>query len=238
MEGSSMNRYWHPIIKPIIEYAKVKNIIEIGAEEGKNTFQIIEYCKKNQGKLSVIDPYPRFDGQALKNEYNDSFQLVQDFSLNALKHLSDYDAVLIDGDHNWYTVFHELKEIEKYALTSKNMPIVFFHDTEWPYGRRDMYYFPDTIPAEYRKHYSTAGVIHGQSDLSFEPHALNIGLNHALYEGGKNNGVLTAIEDFIESTSLNVSFHKVFSHNGLGILSKKNKDLDKRIAEVVKNSNL
>ena len=50
-----------------------------------------------------------------------------------------FDCIIIDGDHNWYTVFNELTIIEKRNLL-KEGGTIFFHDIAWPYGRRDMYY--------------------------------------------------------------------------------------------------
>ncbi|MFC0271919.1 class I SAM-dependent methyltransferase [Metabacillus herbersteinensis] len=233
-----MYRFFQSIIKPIFELENIKRIVEIGADEGKNTLQILEYCSQIEGALTSIDPSPRFDKQALKLIYGQYLEVINDLSLISLQHLKHYDCVLIDGDHNWYTVFNELNEIEKYALHSKKMPIVFLHDTEWPYGRRDMYYLPDTIPSEFRKEFAKKGILQGQSPLSDQPEAINSGINNALYEGGSQNGVLTAVEDFLQTTTLNLSLHKVASHHGLGILTPKDNIKDKKIDTILKMSNL
>src|ERR1039457_6819312 len=91
---------------------------------------------------------------------------VEGISLEVLPELSDaFDCVLIDGDHNWYTVFHELNVISDRDLL-KPGGMVFFHDVEWPYGRRDMYFQPETIPQKYRHSCAQKGIVEGQSELS------------------------------------------------------------------------
>ena len=61
------------------------------------------------------------------------------------------DAALVDGDHNWYTVYNELKML---AATARDagapLPLLIMHDVCWPYGRRDLYYAPERIPEEFR----------------------------------------------------------------------------------------
>ena len=70
------------------------------------------------------------------------------------------DVVLIDGDHNWYTVFNELRLIEEMSrLKGFPMPLVMFHDIGWPYGRRDMYYNPSDIPEEFRQPIGKGGLM-------------------------------------------------------------------------------
>ena len=107
-----MEKLWNVIIKPIIEGVNSKNIVEIGSEDGINTKNILEYCQDNNARMIAIDPFPNFDLDKLKNKYGDKFVFYQDLSLNILPLLKDYDTILIDGDHNWYTVYNELKVIE------------------------------------------------------------------------------------------------------------------------------
>ena len=60
------------------------------------------------------------------------------------------DAALIDGDHNWYTVYNELKLLAATAREADAaLPVLVLHDVGWPYGRRDLYYAPEQIPEEY-----------------------------------------------------------------------------------------
>ena len=115
-------------------------------------------------------------------------------SLEVLADLLPADAVLIDGDHNWYTVFNELTTIygAKGPL-AETAPIVICHDVGWPYGRRDQYHAPEAIPDDCRQPWRQGPIIPEISEIT------GMGLNplgrHAEREGGPRNGVRTAIED-------------------------------------------
>ncbi len=41
------------------------------------------------------------------------------------------------------------------------LPVLILHDVGWPYGRRDLYYTPETIPEEFRQPYEQAGMLPG-----------------------------------------------------------------------------
>ncbi|MBD1378986.1 class I SAM-dependent methyltransferase [Metabacillus arenae] len=213
-----MKNFWEDVISHILKEANAKKIVEIGSATGANTLKLLEYCNNNDGQLVSIDPAPAFDYVSLEKQ-NKVFKLMKDISLKALPKIKEYDAVLIDGDHNWYTVYHELKLIEKHAEKNGKFPIVFLHDVEWPYARRDMYYSPETIPAEFKKPYAKRGILKGQSKLrEVENIGFNYKLNNAIFEGGEKNGVLTAIEDFLKESAIICRFYKIKPHCGLGIL--------------------
>ncbi|TCP69694.1 class I SAM-dependent methyltransferase [Baia soyae] len=231
-----MHPFWEKVIKPILRMEKAKTIVEIGANGGMNTVKILDYCRKVNGTAYIIDPYPKFHVGALKKNYQRHMKMRRLTSLMALPNISQYDAVLIDGDHNWYTVFNELGVIERRAKKIEKFPLVFLHDTEWPYGRRDMYYMPETIPEAYRKPYEQKGMCPGVSELV--EGGCNHHLNNALYENGEKNGVLTAIEDFLKKTSFNLTFHKVLPCSGLGILIPSNRKKDIKIKKLIEESGL
>lgn len=133
-----------------------------------------------------------------------------------------YDCILIDGDHNWYTVINELKTIRQRGLLRPGGRI-FFHDIEWPYGRRDIYYQPETIPEPYRLEYAQKGILRGQRALD-ESHGSNRNLYNAVREGGPRNGVLTAVEDFIADHPSEYMFCRIRKEFGLGILQSRSAD--------------
>jgi hypothetical protein len=114
-----------------------------------------------------------------------------------LADLEPMDAALIDGDHNWYTVFHELRLLAEGARRhDAPLPLLVLHDVGWPYGRRDLYYDPETIPAEFRQPHRKAGMRLGRSDLVAKG-GMSAGHWNAEHEGGPRNGVRTALEDWI-----------------------------------------
>ena len=210
--------FWESVISKIFATLQPKNIVEIGSDHGDNTKNILDYCKKKNALLHVIDPLPKYDTTEWQKEYGELLVFHKTLSLNALPNIEKMDAVLIDGDHNWYTVFNELKLIEKNAKKHKvNFPLVFLHDIGWPYGRRDLYYNPDNIPEAYRQPYKKKGIVPGQPDLVNEG-GLNPHLFNSIYENNFHNGVLTAVEDFLKDTAANIELIKIPTLYGLGIL--------------------
>lgn len=213
-----MHRFWDDLIEPIFKEFGVKNIVEIGSKGGDNTCKMIKYCSKRNGFLHCIDPSPEYDYKELENKYLNLFKQHVELSLHVLGNLKNIDAVLVDGDHNWYTVFNELKLIDSYD----NFPIVIFHDISWPYARRDLYYNPDVIPEKYKHSYSKKGIIQNKSEL--DEYGINSHLNNAINESSEKNGVLTAIEDFLSSTKRELIFYNFDILNGFGILFTKDYD--------------
>jgi hypothetical protein len=134
-----------------------------------------------------------------------------------------YDCILIDGDHNWYTVFNELRLIRERGLLRRG-GMIFFHDVGWPFGRRDMYYQPDTIPQEYRHKHELKGIVRGRSQL-VDSGGGNAKDWNAVHEGGPKNGVLTAIEDFQSAHPSEYRFCRVRLAAGLGIMQYRGEKL-------------
>lgn len=215
---ASLDHYWLSVIRPLFEVAKVKNILEIGSAAGRNTRNIIALAREKGGVVIAIDPEPQFDVFEWRMEYADCFHFMEETSLNALPKLEgQIDAVLIDGDHNWYTVFHELQLLEKHATKTGLFPLTLLHDVGWPYGRRDMYSDPDRIPASYRQPFLKKGMLPSGSELIAEG-GLNATMHNALYEHSIKNGVLTAVEDFIAQSSITFDWIEIPGFFGLGIL--------------------
>jgi len=227
-----MNRFWSPIIEPVLEVLKPKAIVEIGSDRGDNTRNLLEFCKRNGATLHAIDPLPNFNVAEWQEQYGGHLVFHQALSLNALDKIPRFDIVLIDGDHNWYTVFNELKLIEKRCeQLSQPFPLIMLHDIGWPYGRRDLYYNPENIPEAYRKPYKQKGMRPGSAEL-IEEGGLNPHLFNVIYENILQSGVLTAIEDFLKETKLSIELVKVPGFHGLGVLiplkiKEQNKDIEK-----------
>jgi SAM-dependent methyltransferase len=231
-----MNRYWEKIIFPILKKIDARHIVEIGSGKGKTTKKILKYCFESEAKLSVIDPAPKANIDKLKKKYDIHLEFYEDISLNALQSIKNYDVVLIDGDHNWYTAYNELKIIED-VFKEQEFLILFLHDIGWPYGRRDMYYNPENIPDQFQHFYKKKGMLPGQESL-LDNSGFNAGFNNAIYENNGKNGVLTAVEDFIEGTELELTFKKIEAFHGLGILYLQDKDLSLFIDKIIEDSSL
>jgi predicted O-methyltransferase YrrM len=197
-----------------------KSFCEIGASEGLSTDQLLKIPDISH---TIIDP--GLDADLVAKYAGDRrVTVLRDLSLAALAEMDGlYDCFLIDGDHNWYTVFNELTLIRKRELLRPGGTI-FFHDVEWPYGRRDMYYQPETIPREYRLAFERKGILRGQRALA-DSGGTNPQFCNAIRVGGPQNGVLTAIEDFIAEHPSEYQFCRIrFQGDGLGILQFRSSD--------------
>ena len=213
-----MHRFWETIIQPLLETLHPQRIVEIGVDQGFNTKKLLTFCGQHDVQLEAIDPLPRFDVEAWQEQYKGRLRVHRMLSLNAIPRLEKFEAVLIDGDHNWYTVFHELKLIEsRSAELTQPFPLVFLHDIDWPYGRRDLYYNPETIPDVYRKPYKKKGMRPETPEL-LEDGGINPSFNNAIYENNLQNGVLTAVEDFLQETKEQLELIKIPGFHGFGIL--------------------
>lgn len=227
---------WECIVFPLICELKPKYIVEVGSEKGSNTMSMLKYCYENDARLTCIDPFPLFDVDSLKKKYGEKFDMVKDLSLNVLSKLNDYDLILLDGDHNWYTIYNELQQIEK-NFNQNTFPLIIFHDVSWPYARRDLYYNPDNIPSEFINEYEMKGMFPGKSKL-LDVGGLNSDLYNAVDENTPKNGVLTGIEDFLDSTDLKLTFKVLNAFNGLGFMYPPNEELDELILDIIQNSNV
>lgn len=212
-----MYRFWDAIIEPIVHLAKPKVIVEVGSELGRNTRKALNYCRDNGAVCHVIDPAPKYDVAAWKAEFDGCVQFHEVLSLEALPRISHVDVALIDGDHNWYTVFNELRALDQQVSAGGAFPITLFHDVGWPYGRRDLYYDPATIPEADRQPYRALGMLPGQSALC-EQGGMNVHLPNSDHEGGPRNGVLTAVEDFMAQSERTFRYVQLDAMHGLGVL--------------------
>ncbi|MBD3160979.1 MAG: class I SAM-dependent methyltransferase [Candidatus Eisenbacteria bacterium] len=205
------------ILLPALRISGAKEIVEIGSEYGTMTRLLLEWTRSRDGRLIAVDPSPSREAEDLfASEPN--AELVRARSLDVLDGI-DADAYLVDGDHNYYTVLNESTKIWERTRTNGRPFLVFYHDVSWPWGRRDLYYDPPSIPAEHRhSHTWDRGVTlddPGTIDGGFR------GMGSwacALQEGGPRNGVLTAIEDFLVGKEEELGWICVPAVFGLGAL--------------------
>jgi len=189
------------IISPLLNLIKPSNICEIGVEKGKFTEFLKSFCVQKDCHYTGIDTCLDDGYIALHTSANASFKKGK--SLDVLPELPCQDIYFIDGDHNYYTVFHELEMI---LAEKEKSPIVILHDVAWPCARRDMYYNPEDIPAAYRNPYSVElGPVMGENTLQetgLSSLFSDLSYAWASEEGGAHNGVLTALEDFIAQENM------------------------------------
>jgi len=226
-----MQHFFESIIKPQILERGYHRICEIGAGLGGNTDKLLTI---KGTEIRIIDA---FLDSNLQEKYmrNKRIKVHKGLSLQILPKLHEsFDCILIDADHNWYTVFNELSCIEQQSIL-RNKGTIFLHDTSWPYGRRDMYYDPTAIPPKYVHPYERSGMVIGQIELTHNGSGKNANFMNAICEGGPRNGVLTAIEDFLKIQGNEYVFLRIEEEHGLGILVKThgaNVTLSKRLSSL------
>jgi cephalosporin hydroxylase len=187
---------WDVAIAPVLHAAGARRVVEIGALRGETTVRMLDDLGPD-AELHIIDPAPQFDPAEHERAFPGRYHFHRGLSHDVLPTLGPLDAALIDGDHNWYTVVNELRLLAEGARRSgTSLPVLVLHDVLWPYGRRDLYYAPERIPAEFRQPYARAGINPGMKGLH-PGKGLNPTMWNAEEEGGPRNGVMTALEDFI-----------------------------------------
>jgi hypothetical protein len=151
-----MQYFWDWAVKPLLLDRGVRHVLEIGASLGGNTDRILRNIPG--ARVSVIDPCLDTD---LSRKYRDVEGVTVHVgrSLDVLPNLRGcFEAVLIDGDHNYYTVVNELKAIkERQLLASGGM--ILLHDVGKPWARRDLYYEPERIPDHAKQPSAPHGVL-------------------------------------------------------------------------------
>lgn len=213
--------------------ADARHVVEIGAEFGGMSAVTADLLAGREGgRLTSIDPAPKpaFLQWVAGRPHVTHLAAT---SLEALPAVRDVDAWLIDGDHNYFTVRHELEAVHEACRRDGRPLLAFLHDVGWPAARRDMYYAPERIPAEHRHPYDyNGGVIlksetlqpgrgfRGEGSFAFATHA-----------GGPRNGVLTAVEDFVADhrEDRQLAFAHIPAVFGLGVLF----DMDAPFAEAL-----
>lgn len=190
-----MYPFWEPVVAPLVAATVPRRIVEIGALHGDTTALLLDTLAPDV-ELHVIDPAPQFDPAEHERRFAGRYVFHRGLSLDVLPGLPPVDLALIDGDHNWYTVTHELEALRDTAHSEgRPSPVFVLHDVSWPYGRRDGYYAPETIPEVHRQPCSRMGIERADPGLVADG-GLNAHIWNANREGGPRNGVLTALEDF------------------------------------------
>jgi hypothetical protein len=191
--------------------------LEIGAFEGEHTQLLLDHCESVDGTMIVIEPTVRPPLRRIV-EKSKRVSLLAETSHAALPHLdAPVDAVLLEGDLNYHTVYVDLKGIGRLSdRMSTHFPLVIFASASWPYARRDMYYSPESLPFGTSHDYARKGLTPWSAGL--EDGMINYPFANATMEGGPKNGVLTAVEDFVRETRPPLSLFSLPMNHGLGII--------------------
>jgi len=215
------------ILTSVLDAVGARSVAEVGAYAGDLTEVLADWARGADARVFAIDPSP--EPRLVELAKRPEVELVRRTSHDAIPAIELPDAVIIDGDHNHFTVSGELRLIDQGAGDA-GLPLLILHDVGWPHARRDTYFAPDQIPASARQ-----PAIPGGALFPGEPGVVRGGLTFhwaAEREGGPGNGVLTAVEDFMEGReSLRLAILPVFF--GVGILWDQEQPWSRAVAEIL-----
>lgn len=202
-----------PLIVNLIGLMKPKLFCEIGVDDGNSTHAWSRLSQTLDCGYHAVDPTISRETAA---SFSSNVEIFKEKSLQYLDRKYSPDIYFIDGDHNYYTVISELGKIEENRLNGQSV-LVFMDDVGWPFARRDLYYNKSDIPAEYCNE-SSRGLKLSPGSLTHQSYGLPLGgFEVSISESSDKNGVLTAVEDFLQS-SPGWGFIKIPSLYGFGIL--------------------
>ena len=198
---------------------KVKNIVVIGLSNEIIINEILSFSIENDLLLYVIggDKYIKeiysknYDSNKIFLDENVCF--LKESAFNSLPNLKDIGAIFIDDDPNWYTTYSELNLIKSYS----HFPLVFICNNKYPHNRRDSYYDPNNIPSEYKNDYCNYLPVEYFENGEVKYAKIEDGLYHAINSNTPKNGVLTAIEDFLNENG-SFKFLEINSLEGISLI--------------------
>jgi hypothetical protein len=223
---SGFSLFWPDIVKPLLDCAQARHLLEIGAYRGNHTRLLARYCDTTDGTLTVVEPFVSAELREVVG-LSGRVRLLEAKSADALPLLEGpVDAVLLEGDLNYHTVYGDLSGLAGLAARcGRPFPLVFLRATGWPYARRDMYYDPDGLPGQAVHGYRFVGMTHWSPELV--PGMINQPFANAEREGGQSNGVLTAAEDFVREAPPALCLLTLPIHNGLSIICPEGSPADR-----------
>lgn len=223
------------VIPTLLGRFKVKRVLIIGLSNKTIMEELFPFFIENKCLLYAIDS--KIDINNLMSEYDgsenylkDNVNYIPDDSLNVLRELNNFDAVFINGDPNWYTVYNELNIIKK---NNSKFPIVFVCNNKYPHKRRDSYRDPNIIPNEFKNECCNDLPILYKEGNEIKCTNVKDGFCHAIDENTPKNGVLTAIEDFLKENS-SLKFLELNQLEGISLIYLSSEFADNIIDEILK----
>ncbi|MFZ2652309.1 MAG: hypothetical protein WA210_19600, partial [Burkholderiaceae bacterium] len=215
-----MHRYWPILFEPMLRLVRPAVVAELGCGDGALTRTLLRYCSQSSAQLRGADPQPRFDHAQWQREHAEVFSFTTAPALSALEQIVQGAQVLfVHGEPNWYTTISLLRLLARQARQGgAKFPLTFLGQTGWPYARRDGYPEPQRIPAEFRQPFAVKGVRRDTPELAARGGA-DPELAHALLEHSLQNGVLTAVEDFVAESKLRLAVHRWTPFGGVAFIA-------------------
>ncbi len=200
------------LILRLLDAVGPEAVLEIGADKGDFTAELLDWAESSGAAVTAVDPEPAAELLALA-ERRSELRLIRRPSPEALDEALPAGAIILDGDHNHWTLSGELGVIAE--RSGGELPLLLLHDIGWPHSRRDTYYAPDRVPEEHRQPLARDALV-----TPGNPGTASEGVRFewaAEREGGPENGILTAVEEFMAGRGgLRLAIVPAFF--GLGVL--------------------
>ena len=191
-----MPNYYDINALPVIFNAfQINSIIICGISYKTKLDVVFDYCEDNNISYTIID---------LKDYSDEHF--IKGNILDELPKFNNYDAIFINDDPNWYSVYNELNLVKE---NNEDFPLVVICNNTFPHKYRDSYINPDSIPDEFKNEYSREIMVNGIP--------IQDSFYHAIEEYTPKNGVQTAIDDFL-SENKSIDLMDIEFINGITIL--------------------
>ena len=97
-----------------LEAIGAKSVVEIGAYRGDLTRALLEWAAGSGARVTAVELEPPPELERLSEQFPE-LGLIRQASEDALPDLPLPDALIIDGDHNYYTVSRELRLVGERA---------------------------------------------------------------------------------------------------------------------------
>src|SRR5215210_6550963 len=96
------------IIRGLLDAVGARSVVEVGADRGEFTAELLEWAGGTGARVTAVDPEPAPELVELTRGRRE-LTLLRRPSPEALGELEGADVVILDGDHNHYTVTQELR---------------------------------------------------------------------------------------------------------------------------------
>jgi hypothetical protein len=215
----SFVNHWS-VLEFVLKQFRPATLCEIGVEDGLLFDLLADSPDLVLREIQYFGIDPSIADAVRKKLEARGAQIVAEPSRAGISAIPACDLYLIDGDHNYPTVYSDLELISSHSGQESRSPLVILHDVCWPTDRRDAFYIPSYLDPNEMRPYSTDKGVRPDSDALVDSGAFmaNSGYAWAIEYGGKHNGVLTAVEDFIDAQKGIWHYLIIPGCFGLGIL--------------------
>src|SRR5215211_6207940 len=107
-----------------LEAASSGSVVEIGAFRGDLTRELLDWARRSGARITAIEPAPPDELLGIAAEHPE-LELVRETSHAALPRLPLADALIFDGDHNYFTLVEELRLVADRAGQGR-LPLLLF----------------------------------------------------------------------------------------------------------------